>query len=92
MIKKTKLKKQEQSVLIGSSLLINDKEKAFDRNSYMIRHMDKNKAYANAAKLLGPTTNNELLSDFQEKYNSYRKSWHEQAAKCFNIGSLIMTC
>ena len=40
--------KQEQNVLIGSSLLIGTKEKIFDRNAYMVNHMSENVAYLSA--------------------------------------------
>ncbi len=42
------LNKEEQSVLIGSSLLIGAKEKIFDRNAYMVNHMSENVAYLSA--------------------------------------------
>ena len=79
--------KQEQNVLIGSSLLIGTKEKIFDRNAYMVNHMSENVAYISAIESNNQTTKDELLVLFQNKYNNYRKSWHNQSKECFEKAS-----
>ena len=79
-----KLNKQEQAVLIGSSLLTGIKEKVFDRNAYMVQHMSDNKAYLNAIKSNNTTSPEEELIIFQKKYIAYRSSWYRQSQNCFD--------
>ena len=80
----TELNKQEQTVLVGSSLLTGAKEKVFDRNAYMVKHMSDNKAYLNAIRLNNRTSPEELLNIYQKKYMTYRSSWYSQSKDCFD--------
>ena len=83
----TEFNKQEQNVLIGSSILIGTKEKIFDRNAYMVQHMSENKAYLSAIESNPDISKDRLLALFQNKYKSYRDAWYNQSKECFSKAS-----
>ena len=81
------INKEEQNVLIGSSLLIDAKDKIFDRNAYMVDNMSENLAFLSSVESNKSISKDEQLRFFQKKYTDYRKSWKSQSTECFEKSS-----
>ena len=68
------IKSAEQEILKGSSRLINENQKPFDRVEYMNKFMHLNKAYIYKSKE-NKTNKEELLKKFKQDYKNYRDRW-----------------
>ena len=78
--KKYKIVKNE--ILVGSALLKDKKiTKHFDRNSYMLNHMDENKAYKYEIDKSN-INKDDILKSYRNRFINYRKNWLNQPKKC----------
>ena len=78
--KKYKIVKNE--ILVGSALLKDKKiTKHFDRNSYMLNHMDENKAYKYEIDKSN-INKDDILKSYRNRFVNYRKNWLNQPKKC----------
>ena len=83
----TKLVRKKQDVLTGSSQLMDDKNNTVDRVTYMLNNMSENKAYLHAISgIQSSKKKKDILKDFQERYNEYRRLWHDQPKEAIEKG------
>lgn len=68
------IKSTEQEILKGSSRLMSQDQKPFDRVQYMNKYMHLNKAYIHLSKNKN-IDKEKLLNQFKEDYKNYRERW-----------------
>lgn len=68
------IKSTEQEILKGSSRLMNENQKPFDRVEYMNKYMHLNRAYIYKSKEKN-SNKEELLKKFKKDYKNYRDRW-----------------
>ena len=71
------IEKNKQDILVGSTKLNYETQKKFDKNEYMLKHMQLNRAYISA---VSKNTNHvlekeKILESFKNKYREYRNNW-----------------
>ena len=72
----SKIKLEEQEILVGSSRLTHSQKRTFNRVEYMVDNMKFNKAYIyKITKCEDEVKSLKILESFKKQYINYRKSW-----------------
>ena len=80
-----KIKKQE--IIPGQSNLIDSTKESFNKDEYMLRHMEFNTAFTSLIDKKKINTKEEreiILKDFKNKFKEYRIGWKENAKLAYN--------
>lgn len=77
VIEKTKIEKNKQEILVGSTKLNYKNQNKFDKNTFMLTNMKHNFAYISAISQnkFSDNEKKEILENFKNKYRIYRNNW-----------------
>ena len=79
----------KQEIIPGQSTLINSTKASFDKDEYMLRHMEFNTAFSsliNKEKIETSKKKETLLKDLKKKFKEYRIGWKENPKLAYNLG------
>ena len=86
MTANSEISRANQEILTGSSKLSSEKKQSFDKHVYMLDNMNHNKAFLNYLVNNKDKNENDVLDKFKNRYLDYRKKWHEQPKKIYEMG------
>ena len=77
LIEKNKIEKNKQEILVGSAKLNYETQDKFNKNLYMLRYMNLNRAYTHAISKNSFNTleKKKILENFKSRYQEYRNNW-----------------